>query len=76
MDSFLRKLGIEPPIIQASMAGVFTPEMAAEVSNAGGPGSIGVGSVDVESTRHMIAAVRARTDRPFRGFEETTEAAK
>lgn len=65
MDAFLRKLGIELPIIQAPMAGVSTPEMAATVSNAGGLGSIGVGSVDADTTRQMIAAVRARTERPF-----------
>jgi nitronate monooxygenase len=47
------------------MAGVSTPEMAAVVSNAGGVGSIGVGSVEADATRQMIAAVRARTGRPF-----------
>lgn len=65
MEQFLHKLGIELPIIQAPMAGVSTPEMAAAVSNAGGLGSIGVGAVDAETTRQMIAAVRSRTDRPF-----------
>jgi len=65
VDALLRKLGIELPIIQAPMAGVSTPEMAAAVSNSGGLGSIGVGSVDAEITRQMIAAVRSRTDRPF-----------
>ncbi len=65
MDPFLRRLGIESPVVQAPMAGVSTPEMAAAVSNAGGVGSIGVGPVDAETTRQMIAAVRARTDRPF-----------
>ena len=65
MDALLRKLGIELPIIQAPMAGVSTPEMAAIVSNAGGLGSIGVGSADAETTRQMIAAVRSKTDRPF-----------
>jgi nitronate monooxygenase len=65
MDPFLRKLGIKLPIIQAPMAGVSTPEMAAAVSNAGGLGSLGVGSVDADATRQMIAAVRARTERPF-----------
>jgi nitronate monooxygenase len=65
VDPFLRKLGIELPIIQAPMAGVSTPEMAAAVSNAGGLGSIGVGAVDADATRRMIAAVRDRTDRPF-----------
>jgi len=65
LDPFLRKLGIELPIIQAPMAGVSTPEMAAAVSNAGGLGSIGVAAVDAETTKRMIAAVRDRTDRPF-----------
>ncbi|WP_075095118.1 NAD(P)H-dependent flavin oxidoreductase [Planctomyces sp. SH-PL14] len=65
MDTFLQRLGIERPIIQAPMAGVSTPEMAAAVSNAGGLGSIGVGAVDAEGTRRMIAAVRSKTDRPF-----------
>ncbi len=65
MNPFLRKLGIELPIIQAPMAGVSTPEMAAAVSNAGGLGSIGVGAADAETTRQMIAGVRSKTDRPF-----------
>src|SRR4051812_2645059 len=65
MDPLLGKIGIETPIIQAPMAGVSTPEMAAAVSNAGGLGSLGVGPVDAETTRQMIAAVRALTDRPF-----------
>lgn len=65
MDPLLRKLGIDAPIIQAPMAGVSTPEMGAAVSNAGGLGSIGVGATDAEGARQMIAAVRARTERPF-----------
>jgi nitronate monooxygenase len=65
MNPLLRRLGIELPIIQAPMAGVSTPEMAAAVSNAGGLGSIGVGAVDAEGARRMIAAVRTKTDRPF-----------
>jgi nitronate monooxygenase len=65
MNPFLARLGIELPIIQAPMAGVSTPEMAAAVSNAGGLGSIGVGGVDAETTRRMIAAVRSKSDRPF-----------
>lgn len=65
MDSLFRRLGIESPIVQAPMAGVSTPAMAAAVSNAGGLGSIGVGAVDAEAARGMIVAVRAKTDRPF-----------
>ena len=45
LNALLEKLGIDLPIIQAPMAGVSTPEMAAAVSNAGGLGSIGVGPV-------------------------------
>lgn len=65
MHPLIHRLGIDLPIIQAPMAGVSTPEMAAAVSNAGGLGSIGVGSISAEATRQMIAEVRSRTDRPF-----------
>ena len=61
----LDRLGVELPIVQAPMAGVSTPELAAAVSNAGGLGSIGVGATDARGARAMIDAVRARTDRPF-----------
>jgi nitronate monooxygenase len=61
----LDSLGLSWPIIQAPMAGVSTPAMAAAVSNAGGLGSIAVGAVDAATAREMIAAVRDRTDRPF-----------
>lgn len=65
MNVLLDRLGIRLPIVQAPMAGISPPEMAAAVSNAGGLGSIGVGNVDVKTARAMIAATRARTDRPF-----------
>src|SRR5690242_9035063 len=65
MEPFLANLGINLPIVQAPMAGVSTPEMAAAVSNAGALGSIGVGNLDASAARGMIEAVRALTDRPF-----------
>jgi nitronate monooxygenase len=65
MNTLLQSLGINLPIIQAPMAGVSTPAMAAAVSNAGGLGSIGVGPVGSLAARGMITAVRAATDRPF-----------
>jgi nitronate monooxygenase len=65
MNPLLRRIGIELPIIQAPMAGVSTPEMAAAVSNAGGLGSIGIGAADPATARKMILAVRALTARPF-----------
>lgn len=62
---FLDRLGVDLPIIQAPMAGVSTPAMAAAVSNAGGLGSIGVGATDAEGARDMIAAIRAASNRAF-----------
>ncbi|MFC3441631.1 NAD(P)H-dependent flavin oxidoreductase [Sphingobium rhizovicinum] len=61
----LDSLALPVPIIQAPMAGVSTPEMAAAVSNAGALGSIAVGAIDADAARAMIMQVRARTDRPF-----------
>ncbi|MCQ0988829.1 NAD(P)H-dependent flavin oxidoreductase [Jiella marina] len=53
------------PIVQAPMAGVATPRLAAEVSNAGGLGSVGIGSTDAAGAKAMIDELRARTDRAF-----------
>ena len=58
-------LGIDFPLVQAPMAGVSSPAMAAAVSDAGALGSIGVGATDAAGARAMIAAVRERTRRPF-----------
>lgn len=63
--TLVETLGIDLPIIQAPMAGVSTPAMAAAVSNAGALGSIGVGATDVEGARRMIASVRERCNRSF-----------
>ena len=54
MNRLLDLLEIETPLIQAPMAGVSTPEMAAAVSEAGALGSIGVGNVDAAAARPMI----------------------
>ena len=61
----LERLRVNIPIIQAPMAGVSTPTLAAAVSNSGALGSIGVGATDAAGARSMIEATRARTDRPF-----------
>ena len=63
--TLLRLLGIRTPIIQAPMAGVSTPALAAAVSNAGGLGSLGVGATNAEGARKMIRETRALTDKPF-----------
>ncbi|KAA1183069.1 nitronate monooxygenase [Rhizobium tropici] len=61
----LEELGIKLPIIQAPMAGVSTPALAAAVSNAGGLGSLGIGASTAAQARQAIEETRALTDRPF-----------
>jgi nitronate monooxygenase len=63
--TLLERLGVTIPIVQAPMAGVSTPALAAAVSNAGGLGSLGVGASDAADARSMIEATRALTDRAF-----------
>lgn len=64
-QDLLSKLDIRYPIIQAPMAGVSTPALAAAVSEAGALGSIAVGTVTPEQAKAAIAALRQRTGRPF-----------
>ncbi|KMY85650.1 Enoyl-[acyl-carrier-protein] reductase [FMN] [Candidatus Paraburkholderia calva] len=61
----MKRLGIATPIIQAPMAGVTMPALAAVVSNAGGLGSLGVGTMNAEAVRKAIRETRALTDKPF-----------
>lgn len=60
---FCNRLNLQVPLIQAPMAGVSTPAMAAAVSNAGGLGSLGVGAATVDAARAMIEEAQGLTDR-------------
>ncbi|MFO1113253.1 MAG: nitronate monooxygenase [Rhodospirillales bacterium] len=53
------------PIIQAPMAGVSTPALAAAVCNAGGLGSLGIGASPLAEAHRMLEQARALTNRPF-----------
>jgi nitronate monooxygenase len=64
-SDFIEKLGIRIPIVQAPMAGVSTPELAAAVSNVGGLGSLGIGASTVDQARNMIEQTRLLTGEPF-----------
>ena len=64
-SQFLARLGIQAPIIQAPMAGVATPELAAAVSNAGALGSLGIATSTAAQAKQMIEATRAKTTQPF-----------
>jgi len=63
--ALLPLLGISKPIVQAPMAGVSTPALAAAVSNAGGLGSLGVGAMNAEGARKAIRQTRELTGKPF-----------
>jgi nitronate monooxygenase len=65
LATLLERIGVDLPIIQAPMAGVSTPAMAAAVCNAGALGSIAVGAVDADRARSMIERLADLTDRPF-----------
>jgi len=58
-------LEIRLPIVQAPMAGTATPELAAAVSNAGGLGSLGLGSSSPTAARTAIHQYRALSNRPL-----------
>lgn len=63
--SLLQQLAIKHPIFLAPMAGVSTPELAAEVSNQGGLGSLGLGANTPQSVREQILKTQALTENPF-----------
>ncbi len=75
MNRVCEILGITKPVIQAPMAWITSPEMAAAVSNAGGLGVLGtcagfeevVTTVEetVEEMRKAIRKTKELTDKPF-----------
>lgn len=64
-QQFLARLGIEYPLIQAPMAGVSTPRLAAAVSDAGALGSLGLGASNAAQARQMLEEMRGLTNRPY-----------
>ena len=64
--AFLRRLGIEHPILLSPMAGSGgTPELAAAVSNAGGLGAWGGAYSKPDDIAATIRRIRQLTTRPF-----------
>ncbi len=61
------RLGITYPILQGPMAWASDSNLAAAVSNAGGLGILGIGSVPVDVARDEIRKTKELTGRPF-GF--------
>lgn len=59
--TLLEQLDIKHPILLAPMAGVSTAQLAAEVSNQGGLGSLGLGASGIEVARKQILEAQALT---------------
>ena len=59
------RLGLTHPIIQAPMAGVSTPRMAAAASNAGALGSLALGASNAAQAKQLLADTHQLTARPF-----------
>ena len=65
MNRITSLFGIEYPIIQAGMVWCSGWRLASAVSNAGGLGLLGAGSMHPETLREHIRKCRAATDNPF-----------
>lgn len=61
----IARLGMQVPVIQAPMAGVSTPALAAAVSNAGGLGSLGLAAMAPEQAAAAMAETRRLTARSY-----------
>ena len=65
MNRICSLFGIQYPIIQAGMVWCSGWRLASAVSNAGGLGLIGAGSMHPEVLREHIRKCEAATDKPF-----------
>lgn len=65
MNRICRLFGIEYPIISGGMVWCSGWELASAVSNCGGLGLIGAGSMHPDNLRHHIRRCKEATSRPF-----------
>src|SRR5215475_12428857 len=59
------KLGIDYPIIQGPLGGLWSQRLTAAVSNFGGLGSFGAHGLAPEAIKDVIAEIRSLTSKPF-----------
>lgn len=64
-SALTERLGLAFPILQAPMAGATTPALAAEVSEAGGLGALGLGTLTPEAAAAEIQRFKQRSDKPL-----------
>ena len=65
MNQLCAVLGIQYPIIQGGMGNISSPTLVAAVSNAGGLGTIGCGTMTPEEVENRIVATKQLTQKPF-----------
>lgn len=65
MSRICTKLQIDVPIIQGGMGNISHAELTAAVSNAGGLGTIGCGTMTPVEVKQLIKETRRLTSRPF-----------
>ena len=63
--SLCKRVGIEHPVIQASLGPWTSVELSAAVSNAGGLGSIGTALKSASEVEQLLSRMDELTDRPF-----------
>ncbi len=65
MNEVVQTLGIKTPIIQGGMGNISHAALTASVSEAGGLGTIGAGTMSVNKIEEIIREIRVLTDKPF-----------
>jgi enoyl-[acyl-carrier protein] reductase II len=65
MNTLKEVLKIKYPILQGGMGNISNSILAASVSNAGGLGTIGVGTMRPDEIEPMIVETKAKTNKPF-----------
>jgi enoyl-[acyl-carrier protein] reductase II len=65
MNRVCEKLNIRFPIIQGGMGNVSNAELASAISNAGGLGTIGVGTMNVDEVEKLLISTKGMTDSRF-----------
>jgi enoyl-[acyl-carrier protein] reductase II len=65
LNPLCKELGIPFPILQGGMGNISSAVLAAAVSNAGGLGTIGVGTLMLEEIEQQLNAIRSGTSQPF-----------
>ncbi|KGP90619.1 2-nitropropane dioxygenase [Pontibacillus chungwhensis BH030062] len=65
MNDLCRLLNIQHPILQGGMGNVSNAPLSAAVSEAGGLGTVGVGTMDLSEVKKILQDLRTLTERPI-----------